>query len=89
MKKYFFTLSIVAIFATVACDTSSKGTTTQMAAAPQTQPAPSAPNAFKADSAVSAQQMKKGYSAKAKTMEMAAPKPEVMRAASEGTPIKQ
>jgi hypothetical protein len=73
MKKYFFILSICAIFATVACDTSSQATTTQMATAPQTSPAPTALAAPQQDSAMSNQQMKKAYSGKAKTMEMAAP----------------
>lgn len=80
MKKYFFALSFLAVFATVACDTSSKASTTQTTAVAQTvattQPAPP-PTLVTGDSmSVDKTMMKKAFSKKGagmKTLEMAPP----------------
>ncbi len=66
MKKGISILSIIALLATVACDTSSKGTTTQIAQAPQ---ATTAPIAAVTDSVVTGQPTK-GYSKKKMQMQM-------------------
>ncbi len=63
MKKYFFALSLLALLATVACETASKTATTQTAAAPQVATV-AVPVAAVADSATLVPS-KKGYSKKA------------------------
>jgi hypothetical protein len=76
MKKYLFVLSFFAILATVACDTSSKASTTQTAApAPQAQTV-AAPTALVVDTMAANMQMKKALSKKAskvQLLEMAPP----------------
>lgn len=76
MKKYFFVLSFCAILATVACDTSSKASTTQTAAAtPQAQTI-AQPTALVVDTMAASMQMKKALAKKnnkVKLTEMALP----------------
>ena len=76
MKKYFFVLSFCAILATVACDTSSKASTTQTAGAtPQAQTI-AQPTALVVDTMAASMQMKKALAKKAnkaKLTEMALP----------------
>lgn len=63
MKKYLFVFTCCAIIATVACDTSSKASTTQTltAAAPPPPPEPVAVPIPITDSIVSPTQMKKAF----------------------------
>jgi hypothetical protein len=69
MKKYFFVLSFLAILATVACDTSSKASTTQtVAAQPQSV---AAPTAIVADTMAVSMPAKKAFSKKAVNMQRA------------------
>jgi hypothetical protein len=84
MKKYFFVLSFFAILAAVACNTSSKASTTQTVAA-QSQPV-AAPTAIVADTMAASMPAKKAFSKKAMNMqraEMALPEK-----TAPGTPAK-
>ncbi len=64
MKKYLFVFSLLASLATIACDTSSKASTTQtLAVTPHApEPLPAAPVAV--DTAISPIQAKKGFNKK-------------------------
>jgi hypothetical protein len=65
MKKYFFVFNLCSILATVACETTNKGTVSQVAS--KTQPETVAiPVAVVADSAVTLMPDKRGVSKKAK-----------------------
>jgi hypothetical protein len=81
MKKIIITFSFFAMLTTVACDTSSKATTTQMASAPAPQPQTVAtpvaiPDSI-ADYQVKKFQAKKAM--KAKSLEMAPPEKTVAK----------
>ena len=67
MKKYLFVFSLLASLATVACDTSSKASTTQTLAATQPVPAPVAAAPVAIDSAMTPMQMKKAFVKKRNT----------------------
>ena len=67
MKKYFFVFSFCAILAAVACDTSSKASTTQTVAA-QSQPV-AAPTPIVADTMAASMPAKKAFSKKAMNMQ--------------------
>jgi hypothetical protein len=89
MKKYFFILSIFSMLATVACDTSSKGTVSQVASAKQAETA-ATPVPIAVDSAVIYSPDKKGMSKKAKMQhaEMAPMDKAQMLKKADDTPVK-
>ena len=61
MKKYLFVLSLFASLAIVACNTSSKASTTQTLAATPPTPEQVAPAPVAVDTAISPMQAKKGF----------------------------
>jgi hypothetical protein len=68
MKKYLFVFSILASLATVACDTSSKASTTQQAIAVTPHaPEPVPATAIAIDTAISPMNAKKGFKKKMTT----------------------
>ena len=77
MKKYLFVFVLLASLATVACDTSSKASTTQTLAptpTPQQQAVAAAPVAI--DTTISPMQAKKGFAKKRDMMQAAPMTPE-------------
>jgi hypothetical protein len=90
MKKYFFILSIFAILATVACDTSSKGTVSQVAPTTQAETV-ATPVPIATDSAVTLKPDKTRMSKKERMQhaEMAPMnKAEMLRRSDDNKPVK-